>query len=63
VLWKNYVLSSASQKVAACLSPKKLGPCKIKNRISAVIYELESKSGKSLGNWHVKDLNLHHARS
>jgi hypothetical protein len=60
VLQKNHALSSASQKVAAGLSPKYLGPCKVQ---IAVNYELEYKNGKLSGNWHVKDLEPYHARS
>ena len=62
VLRKNYALSSAAEKVTAGLLPKYLGPYKIKRRISAVTYELDSRDGKASGRWHVKDLKPYHGR-
>jgi hypothetical protein len=63
VLCKNYALNSATRNVTAGLLPKFLGPYTIKNRISSVIYELECKNGKTLGNWHDKELKLYYPRS
>jgi hypothetical protein len=63
VLGKNYALSSAADKVTACLSPKYLGPFRIKRQISAVTYELESRYGQVQGRWHIKDLKPYYGRS
>jgi hypothetical protein len=63
ILRQNYTLSSAPDKVAAGLSLKYLGPYKVKRQILALTYELETRNGKTLGRWHVKDLKPHHVRS
>jgi hypothetical protein len=58
VLRKNYVLSSAAQKISAGLMPKFMGPFRITRQISPVTYELVTTNGKPAGRWHVKDLKL-----
>jgi hypothetical protein len=63
VLRKNYALSSAAEKVTADLSPKYLGPFRIKRRISAVTYELEPRNGQAQGRWHIKDLKPYYGRA
>jgi hypothetical protein len=63
VLRKNYALSSATDKVAAGLSLKYLGPYRVRSQVSAVTHELETGNGKALGRWHFKDLKPYHGRS
>lgn len=56
VVWKrSFTLSDASKYVTAKLCPRFV-KCRVKNRISRLIYELECMSGKSLGKFHVKDI-------
>jgi hypothetical protein len=54
VLRKNYVLSSAAQKISAGLMPKFLGPFRITRQISPLTYELVTTNGKPAGRWHIK---------
>jgi hypothetical protein len=63
VLRKNYALSSATDKVAAGFSPEYLGLYIVKTQISDVTNELETRNGKTLGRWHVKDPKPNHGRS
>lgn len=51
----NFVLSDAANYFSAKLAPKYI-KCKIKGKISDLVYELEDESGANLGKWHVKDL-------
>lgn len=52
---RNLVLSDAANYFSAKLAPKYI-KCKVKVKISDLIYELEDENGANLGKWHVKDL-------
>lgn len=54
-VWKRtYKLSSAPKHFSAKLAPK-YQRCKILNKLSPLVYELEDDNGKNIGTWHVKD--------
>jgi Integrase core domain len=56
-VWKrNFVLSDASRYFTSKLAPKFAGPYTIRKKISPLVYDLVQDNGKSIGNWHVKDL-------
>lgn len=56
-VWKReHKLSDAGRYYAAKLGPKYGGPFRIRKKLGINVYELENDKGKSLGNWHVKDL-------
>lgn len=50
---KNHVLSDASKQFTAKLAPKYLGPYRITEKLSKLVYRLDDNSGVT---WHVKDL-------
>lgn len=55
-VWKkNYVLSSGAHQYSAKLVAKHV-PCRIRRKVSPLVYEVEDESGIALGRWHVKDL-------
>lgn len=56
VLKRNFVQSSAVDYFSAKLTPRFVGPFKVKQKISPNVYELEDPGGKVIGNWHVSDL-------
>lgn len=55
---KNYALSSKVDYFAAKLSPKYIGPFKIKRKVGVCTYELADNFGNVKGIWHAKDLRL-----
>lgn len=59
VVWKkNYTLSDAPNYYASKLAPKFV-KCKVGRKISPNVYQLKDiDSGRSLGNWHVKDIKV-----
>ena len=54
----NYVQSSAVRQFSSHLAPKYVGPFRIVKKLSPRVYTLENLRGKSIGNWHSKDLKL-----
>jgi transposase InsO family protein len=56
VLKRNFTQSNASRFYSSKLAPQYVGPYRIKHKVSPVVYQLEDANGKSIGNWHVKDL-------
>lgn len=55
-VWKrNKILSDASAKFSAKLAPKYV-LCKVRKKISKLVYELVNMDNSSAGNWHIKDL-------
>lgn len=55
-VWKrNKVLSNAAQDFAGKLAPR-YTLCKVKKKISRLIYDLVNEDGSGAGRWHVKDL-------
>lgn len=59
VLKRNFVQSKAVNYFSSKLAPRFVGPFKIKQKISPVVYQLEEPGGKSVGNWHISDLKKH----
>ena len=59
VVWKKkYTQSDAPNYYASKLAPK-FEKCKVAKKISPNVYQLKDiLSGKSLGNWHVKDIKV-----
>ncbi|KAJ8964676.1 hypothetical protein NQ314_004708 [Rhamnusium bicolor] len=59
VVWKkNYTLSDGPNWYASKLAPKFI-KCKVGKKISSNVYQLKDiRSGRSLGNWHVKDIKI-----
>lgn len=56
-VWRrNFALSDAANYFSAKLSPRYIGPFKVKRKLSMWAYELEDDRGKSKGVWNVKDL-------
>lgn len=56
-VWRrNYALSSKTDYFAAKLSPKYIGPFRVKKKTGYCTYEIVDETGKSSGIWHVKDL-------
>lgn len=56
LVWKkNKVLSSAPNTFSAKLAPKKV-LCRVKRKISKLVYDLVYEDGSDAGEWHVKDL-------
>lgn len=53
---KNFALSDAANYFTAKLSPRYIGPFRVKKKISMWAYELEDDRGNSKGIWNVKDL-------
>lgn len=53
---KNFALSDAANYFTAKLSPRYIGPLRVKKKISMWAYELEDDRGNSKGIWNVKDL-------
>ena len=49
-------LSNKADDIAKKLNKNFEGPFFIKTKISPTIYEIKDKTGKSLGNWNVKDI-------
>jgi hypothetical protein len=57
LVWKRqFVLSDAANYFASKLAGKFCGPFKIRKKLGYCVYELEGDNGKSIGNFHVKDL-------
>lgn len=57
IVWhKNHALSNKSKFFSAKLSPRYVGPFRIKSKLGRWSYELEDDSSKSCGIWHVNDL-------
>lgn len=55
-VWKrNKILSDASQDFAKKLAPKFV-LCKVKRKISKLVYALSNQDGSNAGIWHIKDL-------
>lgn len=52
---RNFVLSDAGKYFSAKLAPR-YTKCRVKRKISKLIYELIDENGKSLGRFHIKDL-------
>lgn len=58
-VWRrNKVLSDASNKFSAKLSPKYV-LCVVSEKISRVVYNLKFLDGSDAGRWHVKDLKVY----
>lgn len=56
-VWKkNFPLSNASKHFSAKLDKKFTGPHRIKKKLGSCVYELEDRNGRSVGEYHVKDL-------
>ena len=60
VLRRQHTLSSASQNIAAKLSPKFHGPFKVAKILSPVVYELSNLDNSGAGKVHIKDLKPYH---
>ncbi|KAF6203395.1 hypothetical protein GE061_003814 [Apolygus lucorum] len=59
LVWRrNYVKSSAVDKVTRKLAPKFIGPRRVVERHGRNVYELQDLDGMADGRWHVKDLFL-----
>ena len=57
MVWRrSKLISDAAKQMTAKLSPKYLGPFRIKRRVGYCTYELEDDNGVSKGKWHVQDL-------
>lgn len=55
-VWKrNKVLSDASAKFSAKLAPK-YTLCKVRKKVSRLVYDLVNMENSSVGEWHIKDL-------
>ena len=59
VLRRNRVLSSAADHFAAKLAPKFVGPCRIEQVLSPVIYVLRDVEGNKTIKVHVEDLKTY----
>lgn len=56
LVWKkNKVLSSATDTFSAKLAPRKV-LCRVKKKISKLVYDLVHENGSNAGEWHIKDL-------
>lgn len=56
LVWRrNRVLSNAAQDFASKLAPRYVS-CKVKKKLSKLIYALVDKDGVNVGQWHLKDL-------
>lgn len=53
---KNHALFDKSRYFAAKLSPKYVGPFKVRKKTGTCTYELVDDFGKSVGTWHVNNL-------
>lgn len=59
IVWKRtFYQSDKDNKFTKKLAPKFI-KCRIVNKKSKLVYELEDMSGNRLGAWHVKDFKLH----
>jgi len=57
IVWhRNHTLSDKINYISAKLSPKYVGPFKVKRKMGNWTYELVDDSHKSVGIWHVQDL-------
>lgn len=55
-VWRrNKILSDAANKFSAKLAPKYV-LCRVKKKLSKLVYTLEFMNGSPAGDWHVKDL-------
>lgn len=58
IVWKKtYFQSDKDNYFSKKLAPKFV-KCKVKNKRSPLVYDLEDMSGKDLGTWHIKDIKL-----
>lgn len=57
LVWRReHTLSDAAQGYTAKLAKKFTGPYKVRKKLGINTYELEDGTGKTKGNWHIKDL-------
>lgn len=59
VLKKNFEQSNAANYYSSKLTPRYVGPYKIRQKISPNVYQLEEPGGKIIGTWHISDLKRH----
>lgn len=59
VLKRNFNQSNATAYFSAKLTPRFVGPYRIKKKMSNLVYQLEELNGKSIGNWHIVDLKAY----
>lgn len=58
IVWKRtYYQSNKDNRFSKKLAPKYL-KCRIKTKISPLVYELTDMQGKNLGSWHIKDFKI-----
>lgn len=58
IVWKRtYFQSDKDSHFSKKLAPK-FTKCRVKAKLSPLVYHLEDMSGKDLGKWHIKDLKL-----
>ena len=56
ILRSEETLSNKADNIAKKLNKNFEGPFFIKTKISLTIYKIKNKTGKSLGNWNIKDI-------
>lgn len=60
LVWRrNKVLSNAAHDFASKLAPRYV-LCKVKKKISKLVYALVDRDGSNVGRWHIKDLKPYH---